>query len=225
MDFMKFMSDGGIFMWPILICLVLSIAVMLERTYALLIRYSVNGNDLTTKVKKNLMANKVQKAIATCDSKPNAALARVFKAGLVSAERSIDDIQRAVDNSATEVIQLLSRRTPFLASLANVATLVGLLGTIQGLVESFAAVGSASAEERQTLLAAGISVAMYTTAFGLIAAIPCLVAYSLIQNKTTVLIDDIDRYSAQLMEMLRTMKEGGFAGDSGRRGAVEEDGE
>ena len=103
---------------------------------------------------------------------------------------------------------MLQKRTPYLGMWANVATLLGLLGTISGLVQAFKAVAAASPETKQTMLAAGISVAMYTTAFGLVVAIPIMICHSIIENRTKKLIDEIDQYSVKLINLLAARNRG-----------------
>jgi len=154
------------------------------------------------------MANNIDRAIKLCNAEANAALSRVLKAGLTRANRSTVEIQNAVDEATLEVMPLLTKRTPMLGMWANVATLTGLLGTISGLIQAFKAVGAASAEQKQALLASGISIAMYTTEFGLIVAIPTMVFHSIIQNRTTKVIDDVDQYSVKLVNLLSARQRG-----------------
>jgi biopolymer transport protein ExbB/TolQ len=109
-------------------------------------------------------------------------------------------VQNAVDEASLEVMPRLVKRTNWLAQLGNVATLTGLLGTIFGLIGSFGAIGASGANA--ALLSQGIAIAMYTTLFGLTVAIPALLAYTLITNKTQDIIDDIDEYSVKLIHLL-----------------------
>ena len=110
---------------------------------------------------------------------------------------------------------MLQKRTPYLGMWANVATLTGLLGTISGLVIAFKAVATAAPEEKQQMLAQGISVAMYTTAFGLVVAIPTMIAHSIIANRTVKLIDEIDQYSVKLINLLTARQRGTLKEDGG----------
>ncbi len=214
---LSFFRDGGPFMYIILVVSVIAMATIIERGYMVLFRYNLNGAAFMAQIQKLIMANNIDRAIKLCNAESNAALTKVLKAGLTRANRSTVEIQNAVDEATLEVIPMIQKRTPYLGMWANVATLIGLLGTISGLVTAFKAVASASPETKQTLLAAGISVAMYTTAFGLVVAIPTMICHSIISNRTTKLIDEIDQYSVKLINLLAarqrgTLKEEGAEG-------------
>lgn len=209
-----FFREGGPFMYMILVVSVIAIATLIERGYMVLFRYNINGAAFMAQIQKLVMANNIDRAIKLCNAEGNAALTRVLKAGLTRANRSAGEIQNAVDEAILEAIPMLQKRTPYLPMWANVATLLGLLGTIQGLIMSFKAVSSAAPEEKQQLLAHGISVAMYTTAYGLIVAIPVMVCHAVIANRTVKLVDEIDQYSVKLINLMAarqrgTLKEGG----------------
>ncbi|MEL6347961.1 MAG: MotA/TolQ/ExbB proton channel family protein [Myxococcota bacterium] len=215
MDFLvSAMNKGGPFMWPILICAVFALAIAFERLYYIVFRANINGAAFMAQIQKLIMANNIDRAIKLCNAEPNAALPRVLKAGLTRANRSEVEIQNAVDEAVLEVFPQLNKRTNFLPMLANVATLTGLLGTIQGLILAFEAVAHASAETKQTLLAAGISTAMFTTASGLVVAIPTLVLHAIVASRTTKIMDDIDQYALKCVNLLGAR----------RRGTLKEDG-
>ena len=125
-----------------------------------------------------------------------------------AANRTEPEIQAAVDESVLEVYPTLSKRMPYLSMLANVSTLTGLLGTIQGLIAAFEAVAHASAETKQTLLASGISVAMFTTLAGLVVAIPILVLSSIVQSRITKIQDDVDQYATKTVNLLTARRRG-----------------
>ena len=202
------MQKGGPFMWPLLGCAVFSLAISAERFYYILFRANINGTAFFAQIQKLIMANNIDRAIKLCNAEPNAALPRVLKAGLTRANRSDTEIQNAVEEAILEVFPQLGKRTPYLQMLANVATLTGLLGTIQGLIMAFEAVAHASAETKQTLLAAGISTAMFTTMSGLIVAIPTLVFSSIIVDKTTKIMDDVDQYALKTVNLLGARRRG-----------------
>ena len=215
MDFLvNAMYKGGPFMWPILISAIFALAIAFERLYYILFRANINGTAFMAQIQKLIMANNIDRAIKLCNAEPNAALPRVLKAGLTRANRSEVEIQNAVDESVLEVFPQLNKRSSFLPMLANVATLTGLLGTIQGLIQAFEAVAHASAETKQSLLAAGISTAMFTTASGLVVAIPTLVLHSIIASRTTKIMDEIDQYALKTVNLLGAR----------RRGTLKEDG-
>ena len=212
--FLSSMDKGGIFMWPILVSAVFGVAITAERLYFIMFRANIDGTAFMAQIQKLIMANNIDKAIKLCNAEPNRALPRVLKAGLTRANQKGADVQNAVDESILEVYPLLNQRTGYLPMLANVATLIGLLGTIQGLIQAFEAVAHASAETKGALLAAGISTAMFTTAAGLIVAIPILVLHAIVQARTVKIMDEIDQYSLKTVNLL------GARG----RGALTEDG-
>jgi biopolymer transport protein ExbB len=206
--FVSAFHKGGPFMWGILAAAVFALAIAFERLYYILFRASINGTAFMAQVQKLIMANNIDRAIKLCNAEPNAALPRVLKAGLTRANRGDLEIHNSVEEATLEVIPALNKRTPFLPMLANVATLTGLLGTIQGLIQSFEAVAHASAETKQTLLAAGISTAMFTTASGLVVAIPTLVLHSIIHSRTVKIQDDIDQFALKTVNLLSARRKG-----------------
>ena len=200
--FLSSMDKGGIFMWPILVSAVFGVAITAERLYFIMFRANIDGTAFMAQIQKLIMANNIDKAIKLCNAEPNRALPRVLKAGLTRANQKGADVQNAVDESILEVYPLLNLRTGYLPMLANVATLIGLLGTIQGLIQAFEAVAHASAETKGALLAAGISTAMFTTAAGLIVAIPLLVLHSIVMARTTKIMDEVDQYALKTVNLL-----------------------
>ena len=212
---LDFFREGGEFMYVILVISVIAMATVIERGYMILFRYNINGAAFMAQVQKLVMANNIDRAIKLCNAESNSALTRVLKAGLTRANRSALEIQNAVDEATLETIPMLQKRTPYLGMWANVATLTGLLGTISGLVIAFKAVATAAPEEKQQMLAQGISVAMYTTAFGLVVAIPTMIAHSVITNRTVKLIDEIDQYSVKLINLLTARQRGTLKEDGG----------
>ena len=209
------MQRGGPFMWPILVFAVFALAITAERLYFTWFRAGINGAAFMAQVQKLILANNIDRAIRLCNAEPNASLPRVLKAGLTRANGTDDEIEGAINETMLEVFPVLSKRTAYLPMLANVSTLTGLLGTIQGLIIAFDAVARASAETKQTLLAGGIAIAMYTTFAGLVVAIPTLVLHSFIQQRTYKSQDDIDQYALKTVNLLKAR----------RKGALREEGE
>lgn len=190
-------EQGGGFMYAILGVLIVSIAIMVERFIFISIKNRIDTTAFVNKVIDLVQRGSVSNAIELCNLS-KAALPQITRAGLQEFGKSASDIQNALELAAMSEIPKLEKRTPYLSMFANVATLLGLLGTIFGLIDSFEAVSSADASQKATLLSAGISVAMNTTAFGLIAAIPALIGYSYIQEKTNELIDGINENVARI---------------------------
>lgn len=199
--FAEFFRKGGPAMWAILLFLASGLAIFVERFIFLFFTANIQPESFMARVAELVRKGSIEGAIATASEK-EAPLARVIEAALRNYRGTGRDIQNAVDEMALAELPRLSERTNYLGMLANVSTMVGLLGTIFGLIAAFAAVAAADPETKSTLLANGISQAMNTTAFGLIAAIPQLMAHAFLTAKADRLTDDIDRYSVMVMNML-----------------------
>lgn len=200
----KFMDDGGVFMWIILGIWALGVAIAIER-FKTLMKFDVDGPSLMGKVKKDVLENNVQIAIQDCGASKSL-LAQVLRSGLKRANQSKEKITDALEGTMLEAVTHIDKRLNYLALIANVSTLIGLLGTIYGLIQSFAAVASADAASKAELLALGISKAMNTTAFGLISAISIMVIHVILSNKAQKMIADFEQYSVKLVDLLSTKK-------------------
>ncbi|MGM0574830.1 MAG: MotA/TolQ/ExbB proton channel family protein [Myxococcota bacterium] len=198
----KAMSEGGIWMYIILATSIVGLGIIIERFVMLFFKYNINANAFMAQIQKLVMANSIDKAIKLCNAAPSAALARVIKAGLTRANKGADEIQNAVEEATLEVIPYIQRRTNALAAIANIATLMGLLGTIIGMIGAFADLAEVAPDKRQEALGKNISLAMNTTAFGLIVAIPCMLAHVVLSGVTKKIIDEIDLYSVKLENLL-----------------------
>ncbi|MCU0661406.1 MAG: MotA/TolQ/ExbB proton channel family protein [Myxococcota bacterium] len=196
-----FVTGGG-WMYVIIIPSVVGLGVMVERFVFLFFKYNINAKAFMAQINKLVMANNIDRAIKLCNAAPNAALPKVIKAGLTRANKGELEISNAIEEATLEVVPVVTNRTPLLGGVANVATLLGLLGTITGLIQAFAALESAAPEQRAAALARGIAVAMNTTAFGLIVAIPCMAAQMFLQSVTKKILDEIDQYSVKLENLL-----------------------
>tara|TARA_Y100001936_G_C16083867_1_gene680050 strand:+ start:1187 stop:1912 length:726 start_codon:yes stop_codon:yes gene_type:complete len=203
-EFAKFMDDGGVFMWIILGIWVFGLAVAIER-FKSLMKYDIDGVSLLNDIKKSVLTNQVQSAIQSCAGSKSL-LANVMKNGLKRANQSKEQIQDALEVSMLEAMPHVEKRLNYLALVANVSTLIGLLGTIYGLIQSFAAVASADAASKAELLALGISKAMNTTAFGLISAITIMVAHSILSSKAEKIIGEMEKGSVKLVDLLSSKK-------------------
>jgi biopolymer transport protein ExbB/TolQ len=201
-DLAKAFTEGGIFMYVILLVSVAGLAVIIERFIFLFFRYNINASAFMAQITKLVMANNIDRAIKLCNAAPTAALPKVIKAGLTRANKGEMEIANAIEEASLEVLPLVQKRTPTLLAIANVSTLLGLLGTIIGMIQAFGALGGASPEERAVLLSKGIAIAMNTTAFGLIVAVPCMIAHIFLSNITTKIINEIDEYSVKLENLL-----------------------
>jgi biopolymer transport protein ExbB len=202
----RFMNDGGIFMWIIAAVWCVGIAIAVERVKQYL-KYDIDGTSLMGAIKKSIIGNQVQDAIQTC-SESSALLAFVMKNGLKRANQSKEQIQDALEASILEVVPKIEKRLSYMALAANLSTLLGLLGTIQGLIQSFAAVAQAEASQKAQLLAEGIAVAMNTTALGLISAISIMVIHSILTTRGEKMVHEIEENSVKLLDLLGTKKAG-----------------
>jgi biopolymer transport protein ExbB/TolQ len=207
-DIANAMSTGGFWMYIILFVSIIGIGVMIERFIFLFFKYNINANAFMAQIQKLVMANSIDKAIKLCNAAPSAALARVIKAGLTRANKGSEEIGNALEEATLEVVPHVQKRTQGLQAIANIATLMGLLGTIIGMIGAFKALSDVSPEQRQTVLGEKISLAMNTTAFGLIVAIPCMIMHVILTGVTKKIIDEIDLYSAKLENLLVSRNRG-----------------
>ncbi|TNE49490.1 MAG: MotA/TolQ/ExbB proton channel family protein [Deltaproteobacteria bacterium] len=203
---MGFIADfyikGGSYMHPIALCSVVGLGLIIERFIFLFFKYNINGKAFMAQIQKLVMANNIDRAIKLCNAAPAAALPKVIKAGLARANKGRDAISNALEEASLEILPKVQKRTNNLAAIANVATMLGLLGTIFGLINAFKALDGAAADEKAKLLAKFISVALNTTAFGLIVAIPCLTAHAVLSFVTKKIVSEIEEYSTKLEHML-----------------------
>jgi biopolymer transport protein ExbB len=198
----EFFVKGGAFMYPIALVLAAGIAIAIERWVYLTVA-STRNRQLWSQVVPLLQQGNFRAAVALCQ-RSSAAIGRILNYGLARLEsaRRRDDVEKAMEESLMEVLPRLEKRTHYLSTFANLATLLGLLGTIVGLIQAFTAVSNANPAEKADLLSASISVAMNTTAFGLIVAIPLLLVHTLIQTKTTELVDSLEMASVKFLNTL-----------------------
>jgi biopolymer transport protein ExbB len=198
----QFFQQGGFFMLPIALIAALGIAIAIERWVFLSMEASRNRS-LWDEVAPLIGQGNFRQAVAIAQ-KSKAPIGQILSYGLarVQTARRRDDIEKAMEESIMEVVPRLERRTHYLASFANIATLLGLLGTIIGLIQAFQAVANANPADKAALLSASISVAMNTTAFGLIVAIPLLLFHSVLQSKTTELVDSLEMASVKFLNSI-----------------------
>ena len=197
---LDFFEKGGLFMGIILIVWGFGIAICLER-FSKLKKMDVNGASFMNEIQRYILSNDIQGAIRVC-SGTIAALPKVLKSGLKRSKQSVEQIQNAVDATALEVIPKIEARLNYLQLIANISTLFGLLGTIQGLISSFAAVAAADPTQKAEMLANGIAKAMNTTFLGLVSAISIMILHSILTAKAEKIINSIDEYSVKLIDLL-----------------------
>jgi len=205
-EIIRFFQNGGFFMYPIAAILCLGLAITVERL--IFLQLAQSGNKKAQNLLFKQLKNNDFKGALKIASNQKSGISRILAAGInrMSATRHRQDIEYALEESLLDVSLPLENRTPYLATFANIATLTGLLGTIIGLIAAFAAVASADPTEKATLLSQSISLAMNTTAFGLISAIPLLLAHSYLQSKTDGAINELERATVRFMSLLAAKK-------------------
>ena len=205
-QFTGFIQGGGVFMYVILAVWGVGLAIALERYSKLSKKYDVDGPSFMNEIQRYVLSNDIQGAIRVC-SGTIAALPRVLKSGLKRASQSPAQIQNALDATALEVVPKVELRLNYLQLVANISTLLGLLGTIQGLILTFSAVADVDPAQKAELLAAGISKAMNTTALGLLSAITIMVIHAFLSSKSEKIVNEIDEFSVKLLDLLGTKEE------------------
>lgn len=195
---------GGVFIYPIHVVAVLSIAITIERVYWLYVKSSMNVSSFLNQLQPSLQRRDYHGALQFCDSikAPAARIAKSLIVRAMSSRGSRGDIEATIEAALTRESHPIERRTAYLSMLANIATLLGLLGTISGLIQSFAAAAKTDPTQKAELLATGISEAMNCTAYGLIVAIFALVCYALLQGKTQNLIDEMKETAFETRNLL-----------------------
>jgi len=203
-QFASFMQDGGVWMYPILLTLVAGIAISIERFLYLSKVEKVNKSlwaDTFPLVTKGQLKGALEKTKAS-----DSALGMMLTNGITRALTSRpDEVEMALDEALMESLPRLEKRTHYLSTLANVATLLGLLGTIIGLIHAFTAVASADPAEKANMLSAAVGEAMNCTAFGLVTAIPLLVTFSLLQAKTGQAVESLEAASIKFLNIVRQL--------------------
>jgi len=198
----RFFQGGGDFMYPIAVVFVVGAAIAIER-YIYLTHASVRNRNLWNEIVPMLSQGNFRQVVQVT-SKSESAIGHILNYGLarISTARRRDDIEKTMEESLMEVVPRLEKRTHYLATFANLATLLGLLGTVMGLIRAFAAVATINPAEKANLLSASISVAMNCTAFGLMTAVPLLFVHAFLQTKTTELIDSLEMASVKFLNAI-----------------------
>lgn len=211
--FFSFIQQSGVVGWVIMLTGGAVIALAIERTRTLYFKYAMNVGDFTSKIQSLVLSRKHEEAIVMCAQLEDKPLAQAFKVILEKSDRDDETIFQAQDIAMSEVVPLYTKRLHYLSMFANVATLLGLLGTIHGLILSFQAVAQADPALKQALLANGIAVSMYTTALGLAVAIPAMVIYSLLVSRQNELLEQLTEKCSKLTEILTNSHVQGLSKD------------
>jgi len=202
----RFFQDGGSFMYPIAVVLAIGLAVTLER-FIFLSREKKNNKKTFEDILPVLQKRDFRAALNYANG-ADSKLGNIFSAGIARMPQTNkrEDIELAMEEGLMEAIPHLEKRTQYVSTLANIATLMGLLGTIMGLISAFTAVANAAPAEKATLLSQSISVAMNTTAFGLMAAIPLLLCHTYLQSKTNEIVDSIEMAGVKFLNIISERK-------------------
>ena len=198
----RFFKEGGPFMYVNIFWMACAIAVVIERIVTLMFRYNLNAEPFMEQITKLVLTGNVDRAVKLCGAAPNAPLARVIRAGLTRANRGEMEVAKSVEEAILEYTPPIQSRIPWLWSLANIATLVGLLGTITGLITTFQSLGNVPADQKQAILSNGISEAMNNTAFGLGIAVSCIVAHLFLTAYAKKMVETVELSALKLENLL-----------------------
>ena len=198
-------GDWG--MYPIALCLIVATAIVVERVLVLFFKASINKDAFLRGLKKHIYSGDLDKAINYVAGQKPTPLTNVIKAGLMNVPKGEEEVQAALDEAALRETPKIEARSGYLAMLGNAAMLAGLLGTVSGLIRCFEAVATVNPADKATILAAGISEAMNCTGFGLLTAIPSLIAFSVLMGRTQHLINDINETSVSVLNLIVSNKD------------------
>jgi biopolymer transport protein ExbB len=189
-------------MYPIAICAVVALAIVIERVVVLFFSAPINKDGFLRGLKKHIYAGDLDKAINYVAGQKNTPLTNVVKAGLMNVPKGEEEVQAALDEASLRETPKLEARTGYLAMLGNAAMLLGLLGTVNGLIQCFEAVAHVNPADKATILSQGISEAMNCTFFGLLVAVPALIMFSVLNGRTQSLINDVNETSVSVLNLV-----------------------
>lgn len=199
---MSFIIDSGVFGYVIIAVGVMALGVAIERVRSLYFGYNLKTEGFMSQINSLLLADKIEESVTFCDANKEKPVAHLIKSILERADRDEESMKKSFEISFTQIVPKVTKRLGTLAMLANIAPLLGLLGTIQGLIMAFAAVSQADPSQKQALLAEGISVAMNTTAMGLAVAIPVLFIHSILSSKKDQILTDCAENGTRVLDIL-----------------------
>ncbi len=194
------MEQGGLLMWPILICSIVAIAVVIERFIALR-RATIDTQAFMETMRQVLRQNRIQDALTICEE-TDAPIARIMKAGILKHNKTREEIREAIEDAGSFEVPRLEQHLNILGTCATVAPLLGLLGTVQGMILAFAQIQHKQGQVVPADLAQGIGNALLTTAFGLSVAIPTLIFYNYFVSRVNSMVAEMELSSSELLELL-----------------------
>jgi len=199
-------GHGGFVMWIIFVGQIFSLAIIIERVYALYVSRSLNNKKVAMTFEEDIKKGRLETVLAKAHklSQKDSAIGKVILAGTQAAQSrgGSEEIQSKMDEVLLAEASAVEKRTGFLAAIGNIGTLAGLLGTIIGLIDSFAAVANVNPAEKAALLSQGISAAMYATAYGLLVAIPALAMFAVLQNRANSVSEDVNQTALMVYNWL-----------------------
>jgi biopolymer transport protein ExbB/TolQ len=208
----KFFQDSGMFIYPSILIMALGLAIAIER-YVFLNRARAQNRKLWEQVLPMLQSAK-WKEVLGITSKSDAAIGKIVSNGLTRMQSPgrREDIDAAMEEGMMEIVPRLEKRTHYIATFANVITLVGLLGTIIGLIKGFTAVAQVNPAEKAEMLSASISIAMNNTAFALMVAIPFLLIHAFLQARTSEIVDGLEAAKISFLNLVQRLRAEAAAG-------------
>lgn len=198
----RFFQDGGSFMFVNVVLLAIALAVVIERAYSLYVRLNLPAAPFMEQIERQVQSGNLDRAVKVCAHVPNAPLAKVVRAGLLRANKGELEVAKAVEEAMLEHTPAVSHRIQWLWSLANIATLIGLVGTIAGLIVTFQSLGNVPADQKQALLSSGIAKAMNNTAFGLGIAVFCIICHLILGSYAKKQVESIELHALKLENLL-----------------------
>src|SRR5512132_3963010 len=204
-------KDNPTFLMFNLVVSAVVVTIIIERTAFQLGRYRVNSKEFFAQVKKLVAAGNIDRAIKLCDASDYPIL-QLVKAGLTHANKGADEIDAALSEKLSELKPAVEKRIAALWSLANIATLIGLIGTVSGLITTFSsiAVPGLSQADKQRMLSNGIAEAMYNTAFGLGIAVVCMIAHVLLHTRSKNIQHDLESTTERVFNLLTVTGKTGY---------------
>jgi biopolymer transport protein ExbB/TolQ len=206
--FAQFLEQGGFFIYINLVTSVVVLAIVVDRLIFFFGKSAVNARAFLEQIRKLVLANNVDRAVKLC-SATSAPVAQVARAGLQRVHRGEIAIAQAIEEALVDVTPTLKKRIQILWSMANIATLIGLLGTVTGLIKAFGAVGAAKAEDKVTILSNGIAEALNNTALGLGIAVTCIIAHAVLSGASKKQQSDLEAFSLKLENLLAESAQSG----------------
>ncbi len=203
-EFHAILQEAGITAYLIVFLGIIALGIIFERANALYFVYAIDTKEFMIQIKALIHNDQLEEAITGCAGKEQIPLVAVVKTILERSDRDDESIEKGQEIAIAEVMPKINQRLGYLSMVANVSTLLGLLGTIQGMITAFSALSGADPSQKQRVLSEGISMAMYTTAFGLCVAIPVMITYSFLFARQSRHFEEIIANSSKVVDWLAT---------------------